>query len=1114
MYINLAGQITIERDGTVVDESALGGPQAATAFAFLVAERERLVARDELADVLWGEQVPDTWTTALRGVVQRVRRFLAQVDLVPTEALRTAFGCYQLVVPDLVIVDLEASATALDDAERALADGDASRARELAVDARAVASRGFLPGHSGLWVEARQAWLRNMLTRSLGLVAETQLALGNPLLARETVEELLLLEPLREAAYLTLMRAHDQAGNRAEAIRAYERCHSVLADELGVEPGIEVQQAFAMLLGDGGALPSIAGAMSQRVLPWPLRPAARDPALVGRAAERAPLEAAWNDVLDGEYRIAVVSGEPGIGKTRLAREIAAEAFANGATVLYGRADADVGGAYRPFIEAIDGFATSASSSVKARIAPITAELNSLIQGTRDRDATSADTDRHHLFELVASALSIASTDAPTLVVLDDLHWADAATLSMLRHVAHSTPARGLMLLAVHRDTEAQDPGALADTLGVLAALPHTDIIRLQGLTFDEAAALVADVRDEDSTDIAEGIWRDAGGNPFFVSEVARVIDATTTPKVQHVIQHRVGQLPLPGPDVLALAATAGPEFDLATIVAASDLDEDAVLNAIDAAERARLLTRLADQPGRLAFAHDLVRSTIYGSLAPAIAMRFHRRLGWVVESEPPRSRDRRSRLAHHFVLAAPLGDWRRAVLACIDAAEEAVGALVFEAAVTHCDQGLEVLSHAGDPSGELRCDLESIRAASLRLVTDPGAFDALWQAAATARALGDATRLARIALSFSPEGGSSNAALLDRDLIALYEETLVGLNRAPGDVDALRAQVLGALATELAWSPTPERAVVARQQAVELARRSDDARALAQVLITTRHSLTGSGSIEELYALEAELLALGERLDDPAVLARACTWRFETSITAGDGATAREALERAEHFAGALPNQTYTYITAFSRVGLALIDGNIDGAERSLSDVEAAGVRAGIQPVIRRAVALTLLTLIRFEQHRLDEIEPEAAEALSVGVPAWDAVLAFAHAHLKRNDDAMDDVDRALAPGGVDALLRGLGGLGCSVALGQALARIGEPDRAEIVYSALRPYAGRGAFTLVFFGPVDHALGALAVVLERPDDARTHLREAVDFCDRLGAPRWRERCAADLAALT
>jgi SARP family transcriptional regulator, regulator of embCAB operon len=243
----LAGKVAVHAGDRLIDEAALPGLQGRIVFAMLAAERERSLSHDELAEELWLGGTPSSWETGLKALVSKLRTALSDVGL-DGHAIAGAFRLYQLKLPTDAWIDLEAAADALHRAETLVKKEQVDEAAGWALGARAIASRPFLEGANGPWVERRRAWLRDVYLRSLEALAEVWIARGDPVLAVSDTEEALRSEPFRESLYRLLMRAHAAAGNRAEALRAYEDCRGLLADELGVNPSPETEAIYLDLL--------------------------------------------------------------------------------------------------------------------------------------------------------------------------------------------------------------------------------------------------------------------------------------------------------------------------------------------------------------------------------------------------------------------------------------------------------------------------------------------------------------------------------------------------------------------------------------------------------------------------------------------------------------------------------------------------------------------------------------------------------------------------------------------------------------------------------------------------------------------------------------------------
>ncbi len=248
LKVFLAGRVAVEADGVVIDEGRFPGRQGRLLFAYLVAEQGRPVPRDELAEALWGESPPATWDKALTVVVSKLRALLADIGLDGSTAVTGAFGCYRLELPEGSWVDVIVATNAAQEAEDALAAGDLDQARAAGALATTLVQQPFMPGEEGAWVEVKRRELADVRGRALTALADACLQSGDAAEAVKWAEQAIALEPYSETGYRRLMDAHTVAGNRAEALRVYERCRRLLADELGAYPSPETESIYRGLL--------------------------------------------------------------------------------------------------------------------------------------------------------------------------------------------------------------------------------------------------------------------------------------------------------------------------------------------------------------------------------------------------------------------------------------------------------------------------------------------------------------------------------------------------------------------------------------------------------------------------------------------------------------------------------------------------------------------------------------------------------------------------------------------------------------------------------------------------------------------------------------------------
>ncbi len=249
LRVYLTGEVQVENEGRLLRESQLGGPQGRFVLAYLVTERKRAVTQAEIAEALWPESLPASWTLALSAIVSRLRSRLAGVGMPRSHIIGNAFGCYQFTPPGETWVDVEAALAGVDAAEGALVAGNAQAAYGPSLIATTILRRPFLPGDDGAWAEGRRFSLALALVRALDCRVEA-LAANNELeLALDHAREVVRLEPYRESGYRRLMRMLDGKGDRAEAIRVYLECSRLLKLELDVSPSDETEALYREIAG-------------------------------------------------------------------------------------------------------------------------------------------------------------------------------------------------------------------------------------------------------------------------------------------------------------------------------------------------------------------------------------------------------------------------------------------------------------------------------------------------------------------------------------------------------------------------------------------------------------------------------------------------------------------------------------------------------------------------------------------------------------------------------------------------------------------------------------------------------------------------------------------------
>jgi DNA-binding SARP family transcriptional activator len=252
LRIYLTGRVVVEHGDRRLDEHQLPGRQGRLAFVFIAAQSARSSSRAELVSAIWGDEPPAEIESALNAILSKLRRALKELGLGPPDtAIDTHHGSITLRLPADVWIDLEAAANAIDEADGAWRRGDRAAAWALANVAVTVGRRPLLPDLDAPWILSRRSVHRAMLIRGLERLAEVSQSNGEADLAVQYMTEVLDADPFREPAYQRLMRLHAEAGNRAEALRAFGRCRELLREELGASPSPQTEAVFLEILRAG-----------------------------------------------------------------------------------------------------------------------------------------------------------------------------------------------------------------------------------------------------------------------------------------------------------------------------------------------------------------------------------------------------------------------------------------------------------------------------------------------------------------------------------------------------------------------------------------------------------------------------------------------------------------------------------------------------------------------------------------------------------------------------------------------------------------------------------------------------------------------------------------------
>ena len=863
---------------------------------------------------------------------------------------------------------------------------------------------------------------------------------------------------------------------------------------------------------------------------------------VGRDAELERLMQLWKEAAAGERRIALLAGEPGAGKTRLAAELAGRIHEEGGIVLAGRCDEDPGVPYQPFVEALRHFVDHTSiedlgkrlGRYGGELVRFVPELTDRLQGLPSPLRSDPETERYRLFDAVAAWLADVSTETPTLLVLDDVHWATKPTVLLLRHVMRFPETLRLFIVATYRDTDVGRGDPITEVLADVTRTKGAARLPVVGLDAPSVAAFMESLAghnlDEAGAELARTVWRETDGNALFVTEMLRhlvevgaleqhddrwVVTAAleeigVSEGLREVVGLRLSRLTDETNRVLVCASVIGLEFEPAVVEAAGRFTEDTVLSALEQAMAARLVTEVRGPISRYRFSHGLVRATLYDELTAARRVALHRRIAEAIESlHRGHLDDHLPALARHWARgSAPSGDTSRAVEYATRAGDWAFIQLAHDESVSYYRQALELLE---PEDGKRRLDLLIALGEAQRRAGDPAYRDTLLGAARLARHLGDSERLARAALANHRGVYFSVTGEVDTEQVQILEAAIEAAG--PSDTNT-RARLLATLGLELYYAGDPERRRRASDEALAIARRLGEPAALSEVLL--RRYLTiaapAPGNLEERQANIAELLTVAQSVGDPATMCLAWWLRCRVMMERGDLDEADRSLANMDRLVDDLRQPILRFTAGLHRIGRLLLAGRIEEAERladTLEVVEAVGQSE------TATVFAAWQFMIRFEQGRLSELEDRLADVAArlSRVPAFQVNLALVYCETGQSDRARR-VFEQLAVGGFAGLPRDSLWIPTACVCAMVTTNLGDVGSAGVLYDQLAPYRGQVAVAAsIVFGSVDHALAMLATALGRFDEAAVDFAAAEAIHQRMAAPTWLARTRLEWARM-
>jgi hypothetical protein len=859
---------------------------------------------------------------------------------------------------------------------------------------------------------------------------------------------------------------------------------------------------------------------------------------VGREAERDALIRAVTVAGAGERQAVFVTGEPGIGKTRLVSEVAAQVYGSGALVLAGRCDEALGLSYQPFVEALELLVEHAPRELLTEhirqygdsVARLVPALGRRVIEPTPRAAHAGEAERYVLFAAVEGLLS-APGASPLVLVLEDLQWADAQTLLLVRRLITSPRPSPMIVISTCRLGQLAKAHPVRELLADLHREPGVTRVDLEGLAAGEVGELIQAIAELPAAgaghELAEALCSGTGGNPFFVIELVRSLAETGT-LVQHdgrwwvagdldlssrlprsiteTLERRVGLLGAETGACLRTAAVAGYEFDLDLVAAVSDLGS--VADHIEVAVTGGLLVEVDPTGARYRFAHALIRDWLYGEIAVARRVEIHRRIATALERRLAGGGVSVAELAGHWLAAARSADAEKALRYAALAGDEALIRLAPDEARRWYTTALELLAQQRDADEHDRCDLLVRRGEAERNAGELEFRETLLEASRLAQEIDDGDGLVRAALA-NTRGLQSASGIVDAERIAVLGSALDSV----GDEDSLeRAQLLATQAVELAFSGEWERRSKLSDEALAIARRLDDIAALSTVLNLRFLTVWAPETHTERLFNTADAVQLAVAAGDPMAEFYAYHWRVAVCIEDADIAQAREFAIRERQVADRFRLPTALWLAACDEANLAMIDGRLEEADALALVAFQAGQESEPDAL---ACYTAQLSYLYFEQGRLGGLVGLLEQVVkdNPGIPGFRSTLALALCDEQRYEHAREVV-AIDAAAGFSGLAYDVTWLSVACIYAHAAAQLGDAGACASLYELLSPWQGLVAYPgFGAWGSVSHYLGALAVALGEMTAAERHLSDAAACNRRMGASVWAARTGLQTARL-
>jgi DNA-binding SARP family transcriptional activator len=890
LRVQILGPLRLWRDGVELDS---GPPQQAYLLALLLVRAGRPVSTSELIDLVWGEDVPASAVNILQKYVGSLRRLLEPaVSARESGSYLQRRGRGYLFAADPDVLDVVRF-------RQLVEAGGGCRQPDVALD-HYIRALGLWHGPAGDGLVRRSsAGFTALNTEFFGAcvaAAELAVAQGRPELVLPALQLAAGMAPLDETVQAALVTVLGAAGRQTTALSLFQTVRARLVDELGIDPGSALLSAHERLLAQPPP-----PAAAEPVTRWPADP------LVGRAEELAILRQAVRSAFAGSSGLVIIEGEPGVGKTRLLEQAGADAEQSGALVVWGHCvEGDGAPSMWPWVQVIGALVESLPAEMRQEWQ--IGELGRLVGSAGEVPRTPVLPDsgaRFRLFEQAVALVQQVSSRRPLLVLIDDVQWADVASLDLFGHLAARLPNATAAIGAL-RDRAPLPRLEVARALAVASRQPRLRRVRLGAFSLGDVAELVRrETGQAPNAAAVHSIHTRTGGNAFFVRELSRYLRdvgrlsdvaaarAVVPSTVRDVVRGRVAGLADVTTGLLQTAALIGRDVDLSLLASAAGLDMQICLDQLEPLRALGLVEPVGGNPFSFRFTHDLVRESIALTTPSARVPRLHLRLAQAIEDAATDDEAMVERLAHHLWAAGPLADPARTAQALLGAGRCAANKSALEAAAGHLRLAAQVARAAGLVELELSALSLFIAVDGMRAGYVGAALDLLERAEELARGLGREREAADFLFSrwaaFSQGIQLERAGRLARRLLDQGEASADPIVRAYGrHAWGIHNWDIGNIAESYRYLSQSGAAAPDDPARREQAPLRHDLRLLSPVMLGLMTALHGDvdGAREVLDAVEA---TAG---DDPYAITVWSAFSVTVAALAGDPAWALRAAER------------------------------------------------------------------------------------------------------------------------------------------------------------------------------------------------------------------------------